>query len=1191
MKRKDHDDRDDEAAKKTKEYSWMDPRTHVLQRPDMYVGPIEPVEISSLVFSHVEKKYCAKSVKVVCSPALLKFIDEAAVNAVDNQHKDDENAKHNVMKNIRLTVQKDGIIQISNDGKSIPITKYDNTNQWLPTVIFSEFLSGSNFDDSKDRFTGGRNGVGIKATITWSEFAEIEIINVDDGKKFTQRFEKNMEIKHTPKITSCTAKKTNLVSLRWKPDYKRLGMESVSTEGLSDDLRQFLEARAYEICVCTKPQIAVTLNDTRIGMKNMQHFAQAIGVNGCIATDTLPGGIGNSFEVCASARENEACIIGFVNGVKCSNGTHIDMIIRKIHEIVLHKARSKSKKADLNIKPALIRNELIIVTNTLIPNPRFTSQTKETLDTPVKNFGWNWDPSPSFRSAIERSPIIDKAISQGQELEDKQLQKTTKPGKSIPRIDKYDPASRLYKESCTLIVTEGDSAKSLAVAGLSVVGREKFGVFPLRGKLINALKYPPKKVLENVEIHNLMQILGLEYGKKYDKESAMNLPYRHLAIFSDQDIDGSHIAGLVINWVHAHYPSVLESLPDFIKRFATPILRLTVPASHGGYSIGFFSIAEYKIWKDANADVPHKLKYYKGLGTSTNKDAKEYFKKWNEHVTKLEFSGDPCKDAVHLFFDDKLASERKNFLTNDYTEGTFVNYVEDSVTVKSFLRDEMSHFSFEDNIRSIPDGIDGMKPSQRKVIHTFFSKKYTNEIKVAQAAASVAEFTAYHHGEASINEAIVGIAQDFVGTNNIAYLWPEGQFGSRHFKPKEHAAVRYIFTKTDPIARLIFRKEDDPVLEYAYDDGHKIEPKRFVPIVPTVLVNGANGIGTGWSTFLPNFSPRDVLKICLNYANAKNQAMENKLEERVDLRDVDTEDMQVEDSEVLFDCNSITPYYQGHTGRMTKEDDKSFLSHGTFEISHPNSIVITELPVCTWTEEYIKVLKDKHMATSNKDSNAEKFIKNIDNLSTDVTVRIVLTCFQIPPDAEKILKMTTKLSISNVHLFDLEHRLRFFTIENIFQEHYKCRMDLYRLRREYNIEQCMIESKMAKNKVRFILALINGDLELKNKTTNDLDSYLTVNEYDCMPTYEYLTRMQCSSMTIDKVQALKEESEKCEEMLRKAQKSTPLCMWIEELNLLEAGLDEYYDSKVRAAGTEDIQAPRQPSRGRSQGRGRGRSRG
>ena len=204
-----------------------------------------------------------------------------------------------------------------------------------------------------------------------------------------------------------------------------------------------------------------------------------------------------------------------------------------------------------------------------------------------------------------------------------------------------------------LIITEGDSAKSLAMSGLSVVGRNHYGVFPLKGKplnvreashkqsekvhgvycfaaifvwcnrgavfgcfhcnaLISSLPYLlPFSVVSNEEIKNVVEIMGLKFGTTYDETSIKSLRYGHLMIMADQDHDGSHIKGLVINFIHHFWPTLLD-VPGFLQQFITPIVKAT-KKSNKKKSQTFFTIPEYEVWKEStgNYGKGYTVKYYK----------------------------------------------------------------------------------------------------------------------------------------------------------------------------------------------------------------------------------------------------------------------------------------------------------------------------------------------------------------------------------------------------------------------------------------------------------------------------------------------------------------------------------------------------------------------------------------------------
>merc|ERR1719453_892185 len=159
-------------------------------------------------------------------------------------------------------------------------------------------------------------------------------------------------------------------------------------------------------------------------------------------------------------------------------------------------------------------------------------------------------------------------------------------------------------------------------------------------------------------------------------------------------------------------------------------------------------------------------------------------------------------------------------------------------------------------MRSIPCVVDGLKPTQRKVVHCCFRRNLKSDVKVAQLTGYISEHAAYHHGEVSLQGTIIGMAQKFVGSNNVNLLVPSGQFGTRLMGGKDHASSRYIYTRLAPWTRTFFHPDDDQILSYKVEEGQSIEPKHYVPVLPLVLLNGVEGIGTGWSTSVPNYNPR-----------------------------------------------------------------------------------------------------------------------------------------------------------------------------------------------------------------------------------------------------------------------------------------------------------------------------------------------
>lgn len=248
-----------------------------------------------------------------------------------------------------------------------------------------------------------------------------------------------------------------------------------------------------------------------------------------------------------------------------------------------------------------------------------------------------------------------------------------------------------------------------------------------------------------------------------------------------------------------------------------------------------------------------------------------------------------------------------------------------------------------DNMRSIPSVIDGFKPGQRKVMYGCFKRNLKGEIKVAQLVGYISEVTAYHHGEQALAGTIVGLAQCFVGNNNVNLLLPNGQFGTRLQGGKDSASPRYIYTAVSPITRAVFSKQDDAVLDYLNEDGATIEPTWYIPVLPMVLVNGSDGIGTGWSSAVPNYNPADIV------ANLRRKLRGEALEPMQPwFRGFKVGRFGSAESVVL------TPACA--QGLIEANGTDRFTTYGIAEQTDDETVVIYELPIRSWTNTYVEQL-------------------------------------------------------------------------------------------------------------------------------------------------------------------------------------------------------------------------------------------
>jgi DNA topoisomerase-2 len=773
------------------------------------------------------------------------------------------------------------------------------------------------------------------------------------------------------------------------------------------------------------------------------------------------------------------------------------------------------------------------------------------MNTPMSKFGSKCDVSDKFIEKVAKMGVMEAACAITEVKETKAAKKTdgskSKSIRGIPKLDDANWAGTEKSRDCMIIFCEGDSAKTGVISGLSSEDRNTIGVYPLKGKVMNVRGEAVKKVAENKEIAEIKKILGLETGKEYNtiEDVHKNLRYSKVVFMTDQDLDGSHIKGLCINLFQNEWAS-LTHIPGFIGFMNTPILK----AKKGNQELKFYNQGEYDQWKNENETKGWTIKYYKGLGTSTKTEFREYFEE--KKFVGFEHTGVISDDAIDMVFNKKRADDRKNWLENVYDRNSFADTSKQMIPYEEFINKELIHFSKYDCDRSIPNLMDGLKTSLRKILYTTFKRNLTKEIKVAQLSASVSETSCYHHGEESLNKAIVGMAQNFVGSNNINLLFPSGQFGSRIKGGQDASSPRYIFTRLERITRCIFPEQDDKILKYLDDDGTQVEPQFYVPIIPMVLVNGSKGIGTGFSTEIMCYNPRDIIAY-----------LKNKLQ-------------NLKDDKIEF-----FPYYDGFTGETEKISDTKFLFKGRYEKIDTDQIRITELPVGYWTEDFKELLSELQ---NDKDKEGKKIVpivKDVFENYTDTTVEFVITFSKGKIEElesgkgehgcnglEKVLKLYSTSSTTNMNLFNYEDKLKKYeSVEEIIDDYYQIRLEFYEDRKEYMIDALEREIMILSNKAKYIKEVLDGTVDLRKKKKQEIIDMLVEKEYDTIDgdeEFKYLVRMPMDSVSEENIEKLLKEHQEKQDELDRIKATTIEEMWLSELEILENEYQEYQKEREQA---------------------------
>ena len=1130
-------------------YQKMTDLEHILKKPDTYIGSIQLTECIEYTTTADAKEGGATSISLATFthiPALYKLVDEGLVNMRDHvirQAQAIKDGKPDALPVTSIEVEVDaatGTITMTNDGNGIDIAQHPEHKMWIPEMIFGHLRTSTNYaEDKKEKIVGGKNGFGFKLVLVWSTWGSVETVDHVRGLKYVQEFKANLTEICAPKITKCASKKP-YTRISFRPDYARLGIA-----GLTPEMTALFAKRVYDIAAVTDRSIRVKYNGAVVPVKD---FKQYIGLYIRPEVKRVYEAPNERWEyaVCLT-NTDEFAHVSFVNGICTSKGgKHVEYIMGQLLRKLAAFIKTKKK---VDVKPATIKEQLTLFLRCDVENPAFSSQTKDELTTTSANFGSTCTVSDEFVEKVAKMGVMDAACALTEVKEAKAAKKTdgakTRTIRGIPKLIDANFAGTDKSAQCTIIFCEGDSAKAGIVSGLSKEDRNTIGVYPVKGKFMNVRGEAVKRIAENTEIAEIKRILGLENGRQYTAEDvAKRLRYGKVLFMTDQDLDGSHIKGLGINLFQSEWPS-LTHIPGFIGFMNTPILK----ARKGAQERVFYNEGEFEAWKQGTSaagtsatsapiDVSTwNIKYYKGLGTSTGREFREYFE--HKKVVDFAYNGEPSDDAIDLVFNKKRADDRKQWLST-YNRADHLDTSHKYVSYEDFMTREMKHFSVYDNQRSIANGMDGLKISLRKILFAAFKKGgLKTEIKVAQFSGYVSEHSGYHHGEASLNAAIVGMAQNFVGSNNINLFEPNGQFGTRLSGGRDSASERYIFTQLNPITRLIYRAEDDAVLEYLDDDGQLVEPTFYAPIVPMVLVNGTKGIGTGFSTDIMCHNPLQIIEYI--------QAMLLKKPES--------------------EWGTIEPYYRGFKGSITALTSGAggkFLIRGNHSVDAAKKQVrVSELPVGYWTEDFKKHLE------ALIETNA---IKDYADMSTDTVVDLTITfpstadlmspAFTATVDhgsctaLEKLLKLYTTESTSNMHLFDSQDQLKKYgNVRDIVQDYYATRLALYDKRKTHQLAVMAAELRVLSNKARYIQELLDGSIDLRRKRGDELTAMLQTKGYDAVEgdvQYKYLLRLPMDSVSEENVQKLLKEKAQKEVEHATLQGTSIEQLWLADLAELRA---------------------------------------
>lgn len=1110
-------------------YIKKDPISHCLDRPDMYVGSTRLRDINEFIVSYSEDQCKIISKDIKCSPAILRIFVEALSNAIDNVERSKNSSTP--CTSIYVSVNKEnGHTSVWNDGEIVPIEVHEEEEVYNHTMIFGQLLTGSNYNDEEERILAGRNGLGIKLCNIFSTKFVVEGLDPENEKLFSQTWHNNMKEVEDP-IVNLVKKGKGFTKVSWYPDFKHFGLD-----GYTDDIISLYHRYVIDASMLSK--IKVYFNNELIPVKNLNQYAQLYSSPTdeklYIKTPTCE---------CLITPSSNYQFISFVNGVYTRlGGQHVDSWSESIFRPIVDKFNGKDKKNKVK-NPKININDVkqffrIYIVCTVI-RPEFDGQDKNRLESPVieseikqshVNTICKWSVMESIEDIIRSKEMLA-------------LKKTEKGKKKYIKIDGLDSANNAntkHSRDCTLFICEGLSAKTYVVAGIETgiygkSGRDWFGVLPVTGKVLNVRNATTSSIAANKVIVSFIQTLGLKHDCDYTvEENFKTLSYGKVVVVADADVDGIHIKGLIMNLLHSLFPSLLDRDSPFLIAMETPIARVFIPKQP---DMLFYDERRFKQYVNTNAKI--KAKYYKGLGTTREEDVPDTF-----GLKMIEYkTDDNTNTTMNKVFHKKYADDRKKWLENydpsSYEYSLDNQGITSSMSISYFLDGEMIKFSHADCARSIPNGIDGLKESQRKILYAVRKRnlKFSGQsLKVAQLSGYTAEHSNYHHGEQNLQDTIINMASGFPGTNNIPLLYPDGGFGTRLEGGKDAASARYIYTKLEAMTDYIFRNEDDPILTYVNDDGDIVQPEFYVPIIPMILVNGCTaGIGTGWSCTIPCYNPLDLVECIKIWLLNDGEII---------LEDPD-------DHSIVSLLPKLKPWYRGFNGAIEPSGEDRFVTQGVIIETKKDTKEIIELPIGLWTNKFKDYCEDLLI---------EKKIKNIKNYSTTSEVRFVIS-----ESSDGLicnihnLKLESYVYTSNMVLFDEQNKLnKYRVIEDIIDNFCRVRLEFYEKRKKYQIENLEKEIRHISNKERFILDVINEHIIIMKQEEHSIIKCLEEKEYlKENDSYDYLLRLQVRTFTKEKVEQLHKELLALKQKLEILKNTTVSNIWLTELAEFEKAYSEW----------------------------------
>lgn len=980
----------------TEMYTALQARDHIETR-SMWAGALDTQPTAMILFKIVGAKLLTVREVIPFCPALYKCFDEPIVNALDQAQR--------CARTTEIGVDYDGAtgrITVWNNGDGIPVQVGKHTDgKLIPQFIFGTIFSGSNMKSQAGTSTlGGINGIGVKLTNIHSHQFCVETYDSERKKSFKQEWRDGMRHEDAPIVAdgasdSCAEGTRITFALNYErfkiapKDFEIVAFSRVVWAAFY--LGHFL------------PKVAMYWNGRKISYA-LEQFARAVFAGDSSAGISIDVSPGMSAIILAtnSAKKYSTSI---VNGILVPKGNHIKFVLECLRnstrEILAKGMRVTQDKLDVHYS-RMMGAHLAFIVLWKTTGAQWTSQSKdsarfarEILDT--------LRPSQQFVMQLSQR-MADEVLASLH-------QRASRTQKKMP-IDKYSPAryaGTRQSMQCRLFLAEGDSAQSQICAGISrVLSCDYYGSLSLNGVIPNVRKILAQKhaderqmtarktklLMSNKFISSLCQVLQISFAKSYESdEEIQTLAYGGIIICVDQDLDGiGNICSLVLNMFHALWPALFNA--GYIQRLETPIIRAYPQVKSRKAKVcvvEFYEDAAFKEWerqqqaRDGRAQ--YHVRYYKGLGTHNSEEVAQMMRGMDKHL--ITYHNDDISSEEFEVYLGTQASLRRERLSQAAPSAQEARTVD--VSTSAHLRHEAHAYQIDNLARKIPQFMDGLIQVSRKILDGSFKvMSVKSETKVEDLQGQIAPIENYHHGGASMQDAITRRGFIGPGGNQLPMFLPQGQFGTRNQGGQDAASARYIMARFNfAINSIIYNIDDYPLLELHVDEGKVGEPRHFAPIIPMVILEHVSIPAHGWNVSIWAREVIDVLENLRTLIRFDGQVAPTYMRPCCypcapiePLRAPPTWDSNCR--RLLCDCTTGEYQWRGYIIEQLVRGTKEVWSLGTYKWIDNKTIIVTELPLCVWSKPYADFINEL-------ESLPQSFIKKSYFAASEATVDIRIT--------------------------------------------------------------------------------------------------------------------------------------------------------------------------------------------------------